>query len=438
MDKKALSLPMLIAMVVGNMVGSGIYVLPASLAGYGTISIVSWILTSIGAMFLAMVFVYLNQRFPKTGGPYVYCKQAFGNLVGFIIAVFYWFSMLISIAGISIVSVGYLGYLFPSLDANTPLYNQNVTLMIELGIVWFFTAINMIGIHFSGVVQLILTIVKTTPLIVIILFGVSHIELANLKLFNPGNLPPLSAIGGAAALTFWAFIGIEAATLPAENTRGPKDINRATIFGTMISSLIYIGCTFVIMGMIPVTQLQSSQFPFAEVAVMLFGTYGAILIALFAALCGVGALNICVFLQGQIVFAAARDNIFPHWLAKLSKKDVPFRSLIVSGLIVSAMLVLTMQPNLINQFNMIAQLAALAALLVYMVCAFSELKFTAAKKAKLHHVLMSKSMFIALVAGLYSVWTISCVDARTLKIGVITIGICVIFYYFMIRRYADK
>lgn len=117
MDKKALNLPILISLVVGNMIGTGIYVLPASLAEYGTLSLLAWLYTSLGAIFLALTFANLSKRFPKTGGPYVYCKQAYGKLAGFIVAYTYWVSNLVSIAGIAVASVGYLGFITPVLNA---------------------------------------------------------------------------------------------------------------------------------------------------------------------------------------------------------------------------------------------------------------------------------------------------------------------------------
>jgi APA family basic amino acid/polyamine antiporter len=216
-DKKALSLPILISLVVGNMIGTGIYILPAELAKYGTLSILSWIYTSIGALFLALTFAHLNNRFPKTGGPYIYCKEAFGKLVGFIVAYSYWAGYLVSVAGIAVSSVGYLGFITPVLNANTSSYNEYIALAVELGFVWFFTAINMIGIHAAGVFQLILTIIKVIPLFVIIVFGLGHIQVENLTHFTVGAESGFMAISSAAALTFWAFLGLESATVPSEN-----------------------------------------------------------------------------------------------------------------------------------------------------------------------------------------------------------------------------
>jgi APA family basic amino acid/polyamine antiporter len=434
MKKTALTLPMLIAIVVGNMIGTGIFVLPASLAQYGTISLLSWVFTSIGALLLALTFTHLNKRYPKTGGPYAYCKQAFGRLVGFIIAIIYWFSNLGSIAGISVASIGYLGFVFPALNANSPGYDPTYPLIMELAVIWLFTFVNILGLHFVGIVQLFLTTIKVTPLIIIILFGLGHVQLANLTQFTAGNVSHFTAISSAAALTFWAFIGLEAATIPAENTRGPRDISRATIWGTLISSSIYIASTFVLMGMISISQLKISQFPFAEAGAMLFGPFGALLIAIFACISGIGALNVCILIQGQIVFSAARDNIFPHWLAKLSKNGVPIRGHLISSILVSLLLIVTMQPNLLEQFNFIALIAALLALTTYLASTFAEIKFIVQSKASFKHMITNKSTIISILAAAYAIWMISSMNAITIKFGFITILCCIPIYYFFIQK----
>ena len=220
MDKKALSLPILISLVVGNMIGTGIYILPASLASYGTISLLAWVFTAIGAMLLALTFAHLNKRFPKTGGPYIYCRNAYGRLGGFVVAYTYWISNLASIAGIAVSSVSYLGFISPLLDANSASYDPRMTVALELGLVWLFTVVNIIGIHTAGVVQLVLTIIKISPLLLISIVGLSHVHLSHLEQFTLGNQSSFAAVSGAAALTFWAFIGLESATVPAENTQG--------------------------------------------------------------------------------------------------------------------------------------------------------------------------------------------------------------------------
>jgi len=429
MDKKALSLPLLISLVVGNMIGTGIYVLPASLASYGSLSLLSWILTSAGALFLALTFASLNRRFTKTGGPYIYCKEAFGRLAGFLVAYLYWISNLVSIAGIAVSSVSYLGFIIPSFNSSTHAYNFNVVLLTELALIWLFTFINLVGIHTAGIVQLFLTLIKITPLLLIIIVGLSYIHIDNLTVMIPQYTHTMSNISAAAALTFWAFIGLEAATIPAENTSGSRDIFKATVYGTLITSLIYILCTIVVMGIIPNSALKISPSPLADVASFLFGPHAAFLIAVCAVISGLGALNVCILIQGQIVFAAARDRLFPQQFAILTKHDVPIWGQLLSSIMVSVFLIATMQSSLLKQFAHIALLAALLTLATYLAVTLAEIKFILIEKKSFYKIFSSKSIYFVLLASLYSIWMISSLENTIIMLGCILILCCIPFYF---------
>lgn len=434
MDKKALSLPILTSLVVGNMIGTGIYMLPASLAAFGSNALIAWVFTSIGALFLALAFAHLNKRYPKTGGPIIYAKQAYGRLIGFIVAYTYWIANLVSIAGIAVAATGYLGFIFPVFNSNTAEYNQFATLGLELGLVWLFTLINIIGVHAAGLVQLILTIAKVIPLVVISLIGLFFIHPEYFS-FSGGTLSSnFNAISSAAALTFWSFIGLESATVPAENTKGPKDIYKATVYGTLITGIVYILSTFVLMGMIPTSDLGSSQFPFANAGTLLFGTHAAMFITLCAVLSGLGTLNGCILLQGQIVFAAAREHYFPKRFTKLTKHDVPYAGQILSSALISVLLITTINPTLLKQFNSIALLAALLTLITYFICALAEIKFSFTEKRQRRYALLTRSMLIAILASVYAVWMISSFSKETLIAGLAIFGLAVPIYFAAFKK----
>lgn len=435
MDRKALSLPILVSLVVGNMIGTGIYVLPASLAQYGTISLLAWIYTATGAVFFALTLAALNKRYPKTGGLYVFCREAYGNMAGFIVGYLYCVANIVSIAGITISSIGYLGYIWPMFNANTPEYSQYFVLFVELCVVWLFTIINITGVHTAGVVQLLLTVLKLLPLILISLLGFGYVSLDNLSQFTLDNTNEFSAIGSAAALTFWAFIGLESATIPAENTGGSKDIFKATFFGTLATSLIYIISTFVLMGMIPASKLANNQFPFAEAGSMIFGGKAALVIAIFAVISGLGALNATVLIQGQIVFAAARDKLFPSRFAKLSKHDAPVAGQLLSATLVSIFMVVTIQPTLLEQFNNIALLAGLFTLFTYFASALAELKFLYQDHGVSKKLFLNTSLPISLVAVVYCLWMIMNFTSLFIITGIASIILFAIIYFLVFRKH---
>lgn len=435
MNRKVLTFPILLSIVVGNMIGTGIYILPASLAEFGTISILAWLITSTGALLLALTFIRLNKRFPETGGPYAFCKEAFGKLVGFIIAYTYWISNLVSIAGIAVSSVGYLGFITPTLDANSKTFDQTYALFFELGAVWLFTFINIVGLQTAGLIQLCLTIIKIIPLVLIVLLGFAFIHIDNLTQWSVSNTSQFSALSSAAALTFWAFIGLESATVPAENTPGAKVVAKATLYGTVLTSTIYILSTIVLMGMISVTHLQHSQFPFADAANMIFGHHPAAVLAICAVISGLGALNVCILIQGQIVFAAARDHLFPKIFAKLSKNDVPFAGQLLSSCLVSLLLTLTIKPSLLEQFNHIALLAAFLTLTTYLVSMLAELKFLLTAKEPLTKILFSKSTLITTLAACYILWMVASLNTTIVLIGISAILCCIPIYILIVRKY---
>ncbi len=435
MNRKALSLPILISLVIGNMIGTGIYVLPASLAEYGSISLLGWLVTSIGAIFFAITFANLSKRVPKTGGPYIYCKEAFGRLVGFIVAYTYWLGNLVSVAGIAVASIGYLGFILPELNANGGGYQSYTALLLELGAIWFFTLINIIGLHTAGVVQLVLTVLKLVPLFLITIIGIGYVHLDNLPAFNLTNHSNLTALASASALTFWAFIGLEAATVPAENTPGYKAIYIATVFGTLITALIYIASTLVLMGMVPAAQLANSQFPFADAGKILLGSQAGSIIAICAVISGLGALNVCILIQGQIVFAAARDRLFPRQFAKLSRHDVPIAAQLLSSSLVSLFLIMTLEPTLLKQFNNIALLAGVLALFNYCLTALAELKFIWRKRVPVTKKIFRYSTLIASIAVLYAFIMFFSFNQKMLVMGLGAIFLCIPIYFFTVRNY---
>lgn len=425
MNKKALSLPILTSLVVGNMIGTGIYILPATLAPFGYYSLLAWVLTSIGALFLALTFAHLSKRFPETGGPITYSQAAFGRMTGCVVSYIYWASNLVSISGLAISSTGYLGYLIAGLDPSSASYHPWMGLCVELGIVWLFTLINVIGIHTAGVTQLYLTIIKVLPLFIISLIGLSHVHLHNFALpTSSAAAPGLSSITSAAALTFWAFIGLESATVPSESTSGYKTIYRATIYGTLITAVVYILGSFVLQGMISPEHLQNSTFPFAEAAIVLFGSSAAVLVSLCAFVSGIGALNGCILLQGQIVYAAARNQFFPKRFSALSKHDVPIAGQLLSSVLISLVLAATIQPSLLKQFSNVALLASLLTLITYLITACAEFKFSAKTLKKAF-----KPFVVSIIAVVYAAWMITNFDKTSLIISVILMALILPVYF---------
>ncbi|MDJ0651789.1 MAG: amino acid permease [Simkaniaceae bacterium] len=397
---KQLGVWMLTALVVGNMIGSGVFLLPASLASYGSITVFSWVATAIGAMLLAMVFAKLSTLFPKTGGPYIYCKEGFGNFIGFQVAYNYWIYMWVGNAAIAVAFTGYLATFIPELPQNDLL-----AFLVTAGVVWFFTLVNIVGVHLAGSVQLILTLLKFVPLILIAVIGVFFIDARNLYYFNMTGKSNFSALSGGAMLTLWAFLGMESASIPADDVKDPKKtIPRATILGTAITAVIYILSTIAIMGVIPMSELQQSTAPFADLAGKIFGSSGMYVMGAAAVVSCAGALNGWIFLQGQIPLAAAKDRLFPKRFAKVSKARSPVFGILISSVFVTLLLYLNFNKALVDQFTFIISLATLAAIVTYLYTSVAEFVIYVKHPDKVDKTTVVKTLTISGLAFIYTFW----------------------------------
>lgn len=421
--KRSLGFWIATSLVMGNMIGSGIFILPASLASLGTITLFSWICTGIGALFLALVFSRLGTRYPFTGGPYVYCKEGFGNYIGFQVAYNYWIYLSVGIAAIATAFSGYLGALIPVIESSPPLQTFSALL-----VVWTIILINVLGISFAGTFQLVVTILKIIPLLVLTVIGFFAIQSTNIMQFNISEYSDFHALSTGALMTLWAFLGLESACIPAEEVENPeKVIPRATIIGTIATTLIYIAATFVIMGVVPVHILAKSPAPFAELAVFLFGPWGRTLVSIAALIACIGTLNGWLLTQSQIGYAAARDTLFPRIFGIQSKFDTPAIGLVVTGLFISVILLINFYADVVEAFNQIAAMATFCAILSYLYTSLADLILL----HKEVHIPLQKRIFsgiIGALAFLYILWAITSINATTAYLGILLIAIGVPIY----------
>lgn len=367
--KRSLGLWMATALVIGNMVGSGIFLLPAALAAdSGPVSVVAFAMTGIGAVALGLVFGVLGGAIPRTGGPYAYARRAFGEFVGFETAWGYWIAAWVGNAAIAIAMVAYLAVFWPELATNSL-----AAWAVGVGTIWFLTGINILGARQTGWVQVVTTVLKFVPLLVIGIAGLFFVDGGNFTPFAPGGIG--GGITAAAALTLWAFIGLESATVPAEEVKNPKKtIPRATIVGTLVTTLVYIIATVAIFGIIPQTTLAESTSPFADAAGTAFGGDWGNVIAVVALISTFGCLNGWILIQGRVPLAAAEDRIFPKPFAWVSgKRGTPVFGLVVSSALITGLMAMNYTKSLVDQFTYIILLATLTTLIPYAFSAAAEI-----------------------------------------------------------------
>ncbi len=388
------------ALVTGNMIGSGIFLLPASLAGYGGISLYGWSFSTAGALTVALVFAGLSRQVRGSGGPYAYTRAAFGDLPAFLVGWGYWISMIAGNAAIAIALVGYLAPFFPEL-ASEPL----AATVTALGMIWLLVAVNVSGIREAGRVQLVTTVLKLMPLVAVGLFGVVLLEPAHFEPWNMSGESDFAAITATAALTFWAFMGMECANIPAEDVREPeKTIPRAAVAGTLIAAAVYIPSTIGVMGVIAPADLASSTAPYADAAGVIFGSWAYFAVAAGAVIACFGALNGWTLCLGQIPMAAARDALFPEVFGRLSKRGTPATGIVLSSLLVSLLVLMNYSAGLVEQFTFVILLATLSALLPYLLCALA--RITLALRGGSRTALSRLDLMVAGIAVVFSAWAI--------------------------------
>lgn len=403
------------ALVVGNMIGSGVFLLPASLASFGGIGILGWLFTSAGALALALVMARLSRMYPEAGGPYAYTRRGLGDLPAFLVAWGYWISIWAGNAAISVAFVGYSATFVPPLAQNPALGAGTA-----LAVIWLLTWVNARGVKEAGVVQLWTTILKLLPLVALGTLGLLYLEPGHFSPFNASGRSPLGAITATATLTLWAFIGLESATVPADSVRDPsRTIPRATILGTLLTAAVYVLATVGVMGILPAGELAVSTAPFAEAGMRIWGPWAGSAIAAGAAIAAFGALNGWILLQGQMPLAAARDGLFPAVFGKLSSRGTPVAGLVISSLLATALMALNFTASLVDQFTFIILLATLSVLVPYLFSSVSELVIFVRDRERFSGERLAGASFVAILATAYSIWAIVGSGGRTVLWGLV-------------------
>lgn len=389
---------MAVSLVVGNMIGSGVFLLPASLAAFGWNSVAGWLLTIAGGLCLAASFAWLARQMPG-GGPYGFARAAFGPACAFAVTWSYWISLWIGNAAIATAAISYFGLLVPGVSAL-----PGGDALMAAALITALTGLNLRGARSAGGFQLGTTVLKLVPLAVVV--ALSAAALAG----GEARLPPLPAEGlslpaitAAATLTLWAFLGLESATVPAGRIEDPeRTIPFATLVGTALTGLVYLfTCSAVILLMDPAV-IAGSAAPFALFVERFWAPGPALMIAGFAAISAIGALNGWILVQGELPATMAEAGNLPRWLAARNRHGTPARALLVSSGLMIGVVLLNYQSSAGEIFGVLMLLATCTSLFMYLVCMLAALRlrfFAGWASGRWLPV-------VAALAAAYSAWTI--------------------------------
>ena len=411
-----------LALVVGNMIGSGIFLLPANLAPYGLNAIVGWIVTIGGAMCLAAVFAALAKAMPEAAGPYDYVRSALGEPPAFFVMWSYWISIWVTNAAISIAAVSYLSSLAPAAFAL-----PGVSALAAIGFVVLFAAVASSGTRTSGGVQIVTSILKVLPLIAAIVIAALVLGRGGpIAEFAPAPVN-VAGVSGAVALTLWAMLGFECASVPAARVRDPeRNIPRATLLGTLIVGLIYLAASTAVFLVLPANVAAGSSAPFADLVGSFWGPAAATAVVLFAAISCLGALNGWVLLQGEVPLALSLRGVFPRWFAAVNRRGMPVRAQVLGTALSIALIGSNYTRGLTELFGFMALLATVATLVLYLVTAVAALRLMADGRLRRGPLLA-----LTLVGGAFAIWTFYGAGAEATAWGAVLLATGVPVYFLM-------
>jgi len=397
LPRRALGFWPALALVVGNMIGSGIYLLPATLAPLGANALIGWGVTILGAMALAFVFARLAAKLPCAGGPYAFADAAFGPVVGFAVAWSYWILVWAGNGALAIAVVSALGVLFPGLASGAPAFGTALLL------IWAAVAVNIRGVALAGRVQLVTAVLKLAPLAAVVVLAALLLlrEGGAAIAANPAVPIGANAIAGAVALTFWGFLGVESATVPADKVKNAaRTVPLVTLLGTALTGAVYVLVAGSVALMMPASVTAASPAPLADFLGRSWGSGAQAIVALFAAISALGTLNGFVLLQGEMPWAMARGGVFPAWFGKESRRGTPTRAHIVSGVLVTIVMALNYTGSTGALFAEIATISLAAGMLAYFVSALAALKLLVGDRAVQLAALVSAGFVLWMIYGL--------------------------------------
>ena len=399
---RALGLVMCTALVVGNTIGVGIFMLPASLAPFGMNAVPAWLITSIGAIFIAWVFAGLSRAFPDDDGPYAYTTRAFGGAVAFVLMWCYWVSTVVTLPVVATGAVGYLSSFFPVLEANHAL-----AAVTALAILWLFVLVNLRGARTAGWVQVLTTVLKLVPQFGIILLGIW-------AFFTPHaqplvHVPPtplsLSGVIAASTLALYAMLGVESAAMPAGRVRDPgRTIPRATFIGTLLVALIYICVSLVPMLLIPQGELAVSNAPFADLFARYLGAASGKLLAAFVIVGALGCLNGWTLIVGELTVSFAKHGGFPRLLGKVNSQGAPLWGLLFTGALASLMLIMNYNDSMAGAFTLLSVVVTATNLPIYIGSAIAVLVLWRRGQIRSFGAREVRWVVAAFLAAIYCVW----------------------------------
>jgi arginine:ornithine antiporter / lysine permease len=404
-QRAGLGLPALSSVVVGSMIGSGVFALPQNMAagaGAGAI-LIGWGITALGMLSLALMFLQLSRLAPDAiGGVYGYARAGFGDFVGFNSAWGYWLSAVIGNAGYLLIIVSSLAFFMPHLGLGDG--NTGVGIAAASVLLWLYHALVLRGVKTATTVNVIATAAKLVPLALFVVFVALAFSAKTFSLDFWGRAdmgPLLAQVKSTMLVTVWAFIGIEGAAVMAGRARQAGDVGRATVIGFALTLALYMAITLLALGVVPQAELATLKNPStAAVLERAVGSWGAALIHVGLLISVGGAMLSWTLLAAEVPYAAAKEEVFPTGMSQENTHAAPSAALWLSNGVVQLMLLLSLLAG--DAYLTLIKLATSTILVPYLLCALFALKLAAQKGSAGNAG--SALMLTGTAATVYSAW----------------------------------
>ena len=400
----ALGLPSATALVIGSIIGTGVFTMPAVLAGAGTSSLFTLGVIAVGAVLLGVMFGQLTKRIPNTdGGVYAYARHEFGDFAGYLTAWCYWITAWAGNAAIVSSWVLYVESLF-GITRPSAWTNFGIA-MIGL---WVPAVVNLVGVRQMAVVQNITVVLKFAPLLLVGVVGWFFAKSANFGPFNASGGSLYSGIGIAAGVALFSFIGVECAAIAARRVRDPRrNVGRASVLGTAASGLLYVLVTAAVMGLVAHHTLVGNGAPFVNAFQTIFGTSWWVgkAIATVAVVSGLGALNGWTLVTAEMPWAAAKDGLFVPQFARTYRNDIPWFGILVSTAVASALMAFSYSSNTgLTVFTYLVDLSVVTVAIPYFFSACAQLAYLVSRRRAVNGWALVRDLAVAGAALLFSLW----------------------------------
>jgi APA family basic amino acid/polyamine antiporter len=427
---RALGLTSATGLVIGSIIGTGVFTMPAVLAGAGVSSLLVLAVIAVGAMLLALLFGQLTKRIPNSdGGLYAYARHQFGDFAGYLTGWCYWVQAWAGNAAIVASWVFYVDALF-GIKNPSSMTNWGIAL---LGL-WVPAAVNLAGVKNMAWFQNVTVVLKFLPLLFVGVAGWFFVSKANFGPFNASGGSLYSAIGIAAGVALFSFIGVEVAAMTAKRVRDPgKNVGRASLLGTGASAILYLLVSAAVMGLVAHHTLVHSTAPFVSAFDTMFTvSWAGKLMAGVAVISGIGALNGWTLVTAEVSRAAANDGLFPRAFAWTDGKDTAWFGIVVAALLPSLLMLWQYTSSSgLTVFTYLVDLTVVAVAIPYFMSAIAQLSYLVSGQRRVQGWRLTRDLSIAGAGVLFSMWVTFAAGFAAVYQALVAVMVGLVIYPFL-------